>query len=83
MVAMLIQLAITAMWGALLVGHTGRLFRLAHAGVEPGTLEQYLRRRMRHVWWWLGREEFWSKVQTDTWCCLEITLMIFLLAWAI
>jgi hypothetical protein len=82
MVAMLIQLAITAMWCALLVGHTRRLFRLALAGVDSGTLDQHLRRRMHRMWWWLGREEFWGRVQNDTWYCLQITLMIFLLAWA-
>ena len=66
MVAMLIQLTITAMWGALLIGHTRRLFRLAHAHVESGTLEQCRRQRMHRMWWWLGREAFWGNVQTDT-----------------
>ena len=49
MVAMLIQVAITAMWGALLIGHTRRLFRLAHAHVESGTLEQCRRQHMHRV----------------------------------
>jgi len=35
------------------------------------------------VWWWLGREEFWRRVQADTWYCLQITLMLFLLVWTI
>ncbi len=83
MVAMLIQVAITAMWCALLVGHTRRLFRLAHAGVDSGTLDQHLRRHMHRAWWWLGREEFWRRVQADTCYCLQITLMIFLLVWTI
>ena len=56
--------------------------RLAHAGVDSGTLDQHLRRRMHRMWWWLGREEFWGRVQDDTCYCLQITLMIFLLAWA-
>ena len=47
---MLIQVAIATMWGAVLALHTGRLFRLAHAEVESGTLEQHLRRRMHRVW---------------------------------
>ena len=81
-VAMLIQLAITAMWCALQVAHTRRLFRLVHAGVDSGALDQHLRRRMHCMWWWLGREEFWGRVQDDTCYCLQITLMIFLLAWA-
>ena len=83
MVAMLIQLAITAMWGALLIGHTRRLFRLAHAHVESGTLEQYRRQRMHRMWWWLGREEFWRTVQLDALRCLEITLMTFLLVYGL
>ena len=79
MVAMLIQLTITAMWGALLIGHTRRLFRLAHAHVESGTLEQCLRQCMYRLWWWLGREEFWRTVQIDALHCVELTLMVFLL----
>ena len=83
MVAMLIQVAIAAIWGALLALHTQRLFRLAYARVEAGTPEQQLRQRMHRAWWWLGREEFWRKVQADTCRCLEITLMLFLLAWMV
>ena len=83
MVAMLIQLAITAMWGALLIGHTSRLFRLAHAHVESGTLDQCRRRRMHRMWWWLGREEFWRTAQLDALRCVEITLMAFLLVYGL
>ena len=83
MVAMFIQIAITAMWGTLLIGHTRRLFRLAYAGVDSGTLDQYLRRRMHRVWWWLGREEFWRTVQLDALRCVEITLMAFLLVYGL
>jgi hypothetical protein len=49
--AMLIQVAIAALWGALLVLHTQRLFRLARAEVVSGTPDQQLRRRMHRVWW--------------------------------
>ena len=83
MVAMLIQTAMTAMWGALLALHTRRLLRLAYVSGESATRDQYLRQRMHRMWWWLGREEFWRTVQADTWRCLEITLMLFLLAWMI
>jgi len=69
------------MWGAVLTLHTRRLLRLAHAYVESGTPDQHLRRRMHRVWWWLGRGEFWRKVQDDTCHCLQITLMLFLLVW--
>jgi hypothetical protein len=81
MVAILIQVAIAAIWAALLALHTQRLFRLAYAGVESCTQDRYLRRRMHRVWWWLGREEFWGKVQADTYRCLELTLMLFV--WAL
>jgi hypothetical protein len=83
MIAMLIQVAIAAMWGAILALHARRLFRLAHVEVVSGTPDQQLRRRMHRVWWWLGREEFWRRVQVDTYHCLEITLMLFLLAWMV
>ena len=79
--AMLIQVVIVAMWGAVLALHTRRLFRLAFVHVEASTPDQHLRRRMHRVWWWLGRDEFWRKVQDDTCHCLQITLMLFLLAW--
>jgi hypothetical protein len=48
---MLIQVAIAALWGALLALHTQRLFRLAHARVESGTLDHHFRRRMHRVRW--------------------------------
>jgi len=50
MVAMLIQVAIAAIWGALLALHTQRLFRLAYARVEVGTPDQQLRQRMHRAW---------------------------------
>ena len=83
MVAMLFEVAIAVIWAALLALHTQRLFRLAYAHVESGTPNHQLRRRMHRAWWWLGREEFWGKVQADTCHCLEITLMLFLLAWMV
>jgi hypothetical protein len=43
--------------------------------------DSYLHQYMHRVWWWLGREEFWHKVQADTCHCPEIMVMILLLAW--
>jgi Putative mono-oxygenase ydhR len=79
MTAILVQTAITVLWGTLIILHTRRLFRLAHVDRETSRRNQHVHR----LWWWLGREEFWRKVQIDTWRCLELTLMIVLLAWTI
>jgi len=81
MKTLLIQTAIAAMWGFLLVQHTRRLFRLAHVKAVVAIDDPHLRQYMQRVWWWLGREEFWHKVQADTGRCLEIMVMILLLAW--
>jgi hypothetical protein len=81
LVATIVQMGITAMWAALLVRHTRRLVRLARIKTEWIARDQYLRQRVHRVWWWLGRAEFWRSVQADSWRCVEITLMVFLLAW--
>ena len=78
--ALLIQTAIAAIWGFLFAQHTRRLLRLAHVKAGSATVDSYLRQYML-VWWWLGREEFWHKVQADTCRCLEIMVMILLVAW--
>jgi hypothetical protein len=79
--AMIVQMGITVMWAALLVRHTWRLVRLAHVKAQWTTRDQYLRERAHRVWWWLGRAEFWRSVQADTYRCVEITLLVFLLVW--
>ena len=81
MVAMIVQMGITAMWAGLLVRHTRRLVRLARIKTDWIARDRYLRERVHRVWWWLGRAEFWHSVQADTCRCVEITLMVFLLAW--
>jgi hypothetical protein len=35
------------------------------------------------VWWWLGREEYWREVQADVLRCVQLTFMLFLMAWGI
>ena len=81
--ALLIQTAIAAIWGFLFAQHSRRLLRLAHVKAGSATVDSYLRQYMHRVWWWLGREEFWHKVQADTCRCLEIMVMILLLAWTL
>lgn len=78
MITMLVQIGIIGLWATMLVLHTRRLFRLAH--VETHRQNKQLRQQLSRVWWWLGREEFWRNVQIDTARCLELTLMVFLIA---
>ena len=78
MITMLVQVGIIGLWATMLVLHTRRLFRLAH--VEAHRQNKPLRQQLSRVWWWLGREEFWRNVQHDALRCLELTLMVFLIA---
>lgn len=76
--AILLQLILIGLWGAALVIHTRRLFRLASVTVTRGPL---LRQKARRIWWWLGRDEFWYETSTDMVRCLELTIMVVMLAW--
>ena len=78
-----VQMSIVAIWSAILVLHTRRLVRLTRVVAFAAPREQVLRYRLRRVWWWLGREEFWSAVKRDTLRCLQLTLMLVLLIWGI
>jgi len=81
MVGIIVQLLIVGMWAAILIVHARRLLRLA----QLETLEVWdgkrLRRKLTRVWWWLGREEYWRAVQVDGVRCIQMTLMIFVMAW--
>lgn len=81
MLSMLVQLFIVGLWGAMLAVHTRRLLRLAQVEHVDSLRNQPLRHRAERVWWWLGREEFWLKVQFDCVRCVQLTLMLFILAW--
>jgi hypothetical protein len=83
MVEMFVQLAIVAMWGCILVVHTRRLLRLAQVDAPALWREQNRRVRLARVWFWLGREEFWRAVQADGARCMQLTLMVFMLAWGL
>ena len=80
-ITMIIQTGIVAIWAAVLVLHARRLMRLTHVIAFAAPREQVLRHRLRRVWWWLGREEFWSAVKCDSLRCLQLTLMLVLLVW--
>ena len=48
-----------------------------------GVHTRRLRPKLDRVWWWLGREEYWREVQTDVLRCMQLTFMLFLMAWGI
>ena len=81
MMARIVQMAIIVVWAAPVVLHSRRLVQLAHINTRWTARSQFLRQHLQRIWWWLGREEFWWAVQADTVRCLEITLVILLLAW--
>ena len=80
-IAMIIQTSIVGIWAAILVLHARRLMRLTQVIASAAPSERVLRYRLRRVWWWLGREEFWSAVKYDSLRCLQLTLMLVLLVW--
>ena len=82
MVELVVQLAIVGIWAAMLVIHTRRLLRLANIELKTRTAKQ-LRPQLHRVWWWLGREEYWRAVQVDVLRGVQMTFMMFLLAWGI
>ena len=82
-VAILLQLVIVAAWAATLLRHTRRLLRLAQVNTAWTAQDQRAGPLTSRIWWWLGREEFWRTVQEDGFRCLEITLMVFLLAYGL
>lgn len=82
MIEFVVQLVIVVLWAAMLVIHTRRLMRLANVALRAPRAER-LKPRLNRMWWWLGREEYWRAVQVDVMRCLQMTMMVFLLAWGI
>jgi hypothetical protein len=80
-VAILLQLVIVAAWAATILRHTRRLLRLAQVNTAWIVQDQRAGPLTSRIWWWLGREEFWRTVQLDALRCVEITLMVFVLAY--
>jgi hypothetical protein len=78
----LLHLVMTGVWGMTLIIHTRRLWRLACVEqLRHWEDEQRLRTGWNRIWWWLGQDEFWNEVRADCLKAIEITLMIFVLAW--
>lgn len=81
MVESIVQLVIVGMWAVILAIHTRRLLRLAKVESLAQWGERRLRPKLDRVWWWLGREEYWRAVQADVLRCMQLTFMLFLMAW--
>lgn len=81
--ASLFQFIIASIWGAALTIHTRRLFRLACVEQLRRWEELRFRSSLQRIWWWLGQDEFWRDVRVDCMRCLQLTLMVFLVAWGI
>ena len=80
--SLLLQFFITAVWAALLMTNTRRLMRLAHVEQLQRWGRIRLRSGLNRMWWWLGQQEYWQQVRADSAICLQITLMVFVLAWS-
>lgn len=81
MMTHMLLLVISTIWAATLIIHTRRLLRLAKvAQLQRATR---LRTGLNRIWWWLGQDEFWHDVQADGLRAVELTLMIFLVAWGL
>ena len=83
MVGFIVQLTVVGMWATLLFIHTRRLLRLAQLETLQTWHGRRLRSKITRVWWWLGREEYWRGLQLDGLRCIQVTLMIFMMAWGI
>lgn len=81
--AALLQLLITGIWASALVIHTRRLFRLARVTQLRRWDGVRWRSGLNRLWWWLGQDEFWHDVRADGMRCVQLTCMIFLLAWGL
>jgi hypothetical protein len=75
----LIELVLIGIWGWTLMNHGARLLRLAR--IHHGWDRTPLKATLHRAWFWLGREEFWQSVRLDSMRCLQLTLMVFALAY--
>jgi hypothetical protein len=72
-------LLLISVWAIPLSLHTRRLFRLA---VVPLVADRrlYVRSKAQRIWWWLGRDEFWTALRRDVLRAIEASLLIALIA---
>jgi hypothetical protein len=82
-VSVLLQLMMVGVWAMTFVIHTRRLLRLARVEGLRNWGEEARRLGLNRIWWWLGQNEFWHGVQPDCIKAIELTLLLFLVAWGI
>ncbi|NTU79776.1 MAG: hypothetical protein HGA45_10305 [Chloroflexales bacterium] len=76
----LLHLMMVGVWGMTFVIHTRRLLRLARVN-QLRHWDDSRRLGLNRIWWWLGQDEFWHGVRPDCLKAIELTTMIFLIAW--
>lgn len=79
--ATIMHLLVAGVWATTMIIHTRRLFRLACVTQLRKWEKVRLRSGLNRIWWWLGQDEFWDKLRIDTLRSIEITMMVFLIAW--
>lgn len=78
---MLLHLMLAGVWASTVIIHTRRLFRLARVEQLRHWEEVRLRSGLNRIWWWLGQNEFWDGVRPDCLRAIEVTTLIFIIAW--
>lgn len=78
---LLLHLVMTSVWGMTFVIHTRRLLRLARVEQLRNWEQTRVRVGLNRIWWWLGQDEFWHGVMPDCLKAVEVSVMIFLIAW--
>ncbi|GAB4446070.1 MAG: hypothetical protein OHK0015_48960 [Chloroflexi bacterium OHK40] len=81
--ALLLHLMLAGVWASTIVIHTRRLFRLACVEQLRRWEDERVRTGLNRIWWWLGQDEFWRGVLPDSLRAIEITTMIFIIAWGL
>jgi hypothetical protein len=82
MLAGLLHLVLAGVWTVTFAAAVRRLRRMSH-NAQLARWDDVLGRRsaLTRAWWVLGRTEFWGAVRLDTWRALQVSLIIFLLAY--
>lgn len=81
--SVLLQLMVVGVWGMTFVIHTRRLLRLARVEGLRNWGEDAGRLGLNRIRWWLCQDEFWHGMRPDCLKAIELTMLIFLLAWGI
>ncbi|MFV9507661.1 MAG: hypothetical protein AB4911_24180 [Oscillochloridaceae bacterium umkhey_bin13] len=78
---LLLHLVMMGVWSMTVAIHTRRLLRLARVEQLRNWEDTRVRMGMSRIWWWLGQDEFWRGVMPDCLKAVEVSVMIFLIAW--